>query len=939
MVHADFIVGWNYITVNASKYYKYFALQGNQLPATDGFALSQLEYYGHRENDLVRLPDPTNVLKYPHIAMTGPAQRGYVASASSEHSGSTFDGYNGIQEGKLFDDDPATFWHTETNGTDDHRYDGTADAAGGRPYGAGSISNFDPTGINIPGEWVQLEFPHKLKISKVHIRARSNQEVQAPKDFAFYGSDTGSAGSWTLIQSFTGEAPQDDGTSYYAITSNPAHYKYILMLITRTVGTTAMSMAALQYFGTGVDSIPIQIGGGNIDKVANFRVYDKFIDQNQALEIWDAQKDEFGRAKSSMTLQKGRLGIGTDEPEGRLAVLDEPNGLEEFPPRAMTAGETYFEGHGVFKASSEWNRNSDYEPFAAFNKYTNDINAIVSQDRMWWSSVNTFTGNPGVFNGDTTKNIGGYTGVGLKLEMPYSILCNRIDLYPRNPYGSPPYSQNPRAFKFIASKDNEFWDLLHEETNFVDTGGHAHPFHINTTQYYKYFAIIVTGVAGNTTLVSFVDLQFFGTREQGQSVLHDGQLTLTKSLTVPRIGPALDADDTPRRDRLVVEYNTSTNPTFEGAVRDTSGRGNDGVFYGGASYDATEKALVFDGASDYVQKNLNNQGDFNFTVSCWFKRTSDASTMDIWFIGGNSTANPGNGTGLQFVSNGTGYFYFFSGRILIDSNLGSDIGVGKWNHVICTRDGNTQKLYLNGVDRNITQTATDGLSLRGNTLLSIGGRPFTDYNYLYGSISNFKLYDTALTAEEVKTLYDMGRCDEGHHVVNFSKTRVGIGLGDGEAPRGVLDVRGDLYLSGNIIRNTSSAKSGGVWLPTYQFEVGGSTFVEDQRHGYYHIINNVLTAVYRARVVSNSGAGTLRPSLPGGHKVAGVLSGSTVTIGWWARNDDFGAANVGPYLLSDTTNGYIQPFHPGQTNNQVRLDGGSLEADTYWTMFLSYPVE
>jgi hypothetical protein len=72
--------------------------------------------------------------------------------------------------------------------------------------------------------------------------------------------------------------------------------------------------------------------------------------------------------------------------------------------------------------------------------------------------------------------------------------------------------------------------------------------------------------------------------------------------------------------------------------------------------------------------------------------------------------------------------------------------------------------------------------------------------YFNGSISNFKLYDVALTADEVKRLYDMGRCDEGHHVVNFSKTRVGIGLGDGEAPRGALDVRdrstfGDVYVT------------------------------------------------------------------------------------------------------------------------------------------------
>ena len=149
---------------------------------------------------------------------------------------------------------------------------------------------------------------------------------------------------------------------------------------------------------------------------------------------------------------------------------------------------------------------------------------------------------------------------------------------------------------------------------------------------------------------SVSNLQFFGTREQGQSVLHDGQLTLTKSLNVPRIGPALDADDTPRRDRLVVEYNTSTNPTFEGAVRDTSGRGNDGVFYGGASYDATEKAFKFDGLYDHIKGNAFNSGDFDFTISCWINRDTVQSTEGVWFLGSqtqNSGNNLGYGVGLQ----------------------------------------------------------------------------------------------------------------------------------------------------------------------------------------------------------------------------------------------------------------------------------------------------
>ena len=145
-------------------------------------------------------------------------------------------------------------------------------------------------------------------------------------------------------------------------------YKYFGIVVTKIGGgTSVVAIKAWELYGTGVDSIPIQIGGGNIDKVANFRVYDKFVEEDQALEIWDAQKDEFGRAKSSMTLHKGRLGLGTGEPEGRLAVFDEPHNLEEFPPRAMTDFKTYFDGHGEFKVVDSTFQNSGQEGWQAFN--------------------------------------------------------------------------------------------------------------------------------------------------------------------------------------------------------------------------------------------------------------------------------------------------------------------------------------------------------------------------------------------------------------------------------------------------------------------------------------------------------------------------------------------------------------------------------------------
>ena len=45
----------------------------------------EIELYGHKENDLIRFPDATNVRKYPDTVMVsnGP-QRGYTASTSSD---------------------------------------------------------------------------------------------------------------------------------------------------------------------------------------------------------------------------------------------------------------------------------------------------------------------------------------------------------------------------------------------------------------------------------------------------------------------------------------------------------------------------------------------------------------------------------------------------------------------------------------------------------------------------------------------------------------------------------------------------------------------------------------------------------------------------------------------------------------------------------------
>ena len=771
------------LVINADRSYKYYVWLTSAITGTGGEVLfANLKFYGHRENDLVRLPDPTRVLKYPHIAMTGPAQRGYVASASADNYNSaefyTYSAFNNIQGNEGWHggaNDSTTVYHFSAN-------------AGGSIYDTSKGGSLDGNS----GEWLKLELPHKIVVDYIKLKRRTTNTTQVPKDFKILGSNNDV--DWDILQSVTGAST--DLVQTHTIGASTG-YKYLAILVTRVHGTVAVDVviSELEYYGTGVDSVPIQIGGGNIDKVANFRVYDRFIGEDQALEIWDAQKDEFERAKSSMTLQKGRLGIGTDEPQGRLAVLDEPHNLEEFPPRAMTGYKTYFEGHGEFCVSASELTTGTNGTENVFDKKPVDSGAsfwLVGSGAGYNTSTGIYEGESGVVYSLASETPSGHY---ITLELPYRIKLEKYSFGPR--YGAG--YQTPKDWELWGSDNGKSWTKIHNVSGNLDdkqTLMYSVP---QQTGYYKYMGFIVTKtISGSADYMAIGELRYFGTREQGQSVLHDGQLTLTKNLNVPRIGPALDADDTPRRDRLVVEYNTSTNPTFEGAVRDTSGRGNDGVFVGTASYDATEKA--FTGFTRVSSKTIstpihNTSGDYNFSVSTWVKPLSYDGNQGIFNIGpplGTNTNLRGQ-TAVRLESSGFLKFYVWGYGT---NNSSYTYKLGAWIHIVATYSGGSsgQKLYVDGAEL-ILDSGTQGeLNLLSGAHLHIGhlvngsGELYGDRG-LNGSISNFKLYDTVLTAEEVKTLYDMGRCDEGHHVVNFSKTRVGIGLGDGEAPRGALDVR------------------------------------------------------------------------------------------------------------------------------------------------------
>ena len=184
--------------------------------------------------------------------------------------------------------------------------------------------------------------------------------------------------------------------------------------------------------------------------------------------------------------------------------------------------------------------------------------------------------------------------------------------------------------------------------------------------------------------------------------------------------------------------NMDTNPASGGYVYNSGNGGN----------------IVFDGVDDYVDCGNNSSLDSlgEISIGAIFNFSSTSGDRETVIQKGGFNTDSGM-YGLQLFNERARFALWNNGS---DNNFfDSTVTINNsTNYVMCTWDGNTMKIYINGTlnsSQAYTPTSTFGNNTRN---LGIGKSIQENDKYLGGNVYTAQIYNRALSASEVLQNYN-----------------------------------------------------------------------------------------------------------------------------------------------------------------------------------------
>ncbi|HYE13214.1 MAG TPA: LamG-like jellyroll fold domain-containing protein [Pyrinomonadaceae bacterium] len=193
----------------------------------------------------------------------------------------------------------------------------------------------------------------------------------------------------------------------------------------------------------------------------------------------------------------------------------------------------------------------------------------------------------------------------------------------------------------------------------------------------------------------------------------------------------------------------------DGSAHDIVG-GHDGTLNNATFANGmVEQAFDFTGLPGVVVPDAPELNPQTFTIDAWVTRAPFSCGVCAAFVAAKSGSDGNRGFELDFRGDGSINFYLNGGTTgghVPSTVLITDNG---FHHLAATYDGQTMKLYIDGVLNNQKAVSTV-INYEAGRPLIIGGREFSSTTTYPGLIDELELFDRALSAEEIKSIYNAG---------------------------------------------------------------------------------------------------------------------------------------------------------------------------------------
>lgn len=174
--------------------------------------------------------------------------------------------------------------------------------------------------------------------------------------------------------------------------------------------------------------------------------------------------------------------------------------------------------------------------------------------------------------------------------------------------------------------------------------------------------------------------------------------------------------------------------------------GNNTITANNLAY-TSDGSFIFSGTnSSYVDSGQNIPNVNSFSLECWV----NPANSQVQYSGIMGNHGSGGTTGVYCQQQSTSlnnYTWGYGNGTSWGTGCTFSLASNQWHHLVLTKDSTYNKVYVNG---SLTNTvATNGAAVNGGFNFCFG-RDYASSRYFNGKISSGKLYNRALSADEVK---------------------------------------------------------------------------------------------------------------------------------------------------------------------------------------------